>query len=181
MQISKRNNKTQAGFSMIELMLALVVIGLLSIPIYYIYKEASAGAKTENEVTNISGMAATIRKAWKSSSDFTGLTEAAMITRKQVPDKLVSGTALMNSWSGAVTIGPSDISGGGGTSAFMITYNLVPVGSCMDIVAGVAGAFSTVIVEATTIKSPTTSFNQAAMATACSPAAENVEIKMIGM
>lgn len=171
----------QAGFSMIELMLALVVIGVLSVPIYYVYREATGSAKAESETTNLNAMAAVIRSKWKGSGDFTGLTEALLITQKSVPEKMINGTALKNIWDGAVTIGPSDAAGAAGTSMFKITYNQIPVSRCLDLAAGSHSSFSTVIIGSTTIKSPTASYSQSSALTACSPSgSEVVAIQFIG-
>ena len=172
----------QRGFSMIELMLALVVIGVLAGSIFYIYNSLTASAKTENEISGINGMAANIRRAWKSSSDFSALSTSTMITRKAVPEKMINGTKLMNTWSGDVTVTPSGPDGGAGTNAWKITYNLVPVEACLDLVSGVQTAFSAIKVGGTAVKTTTTPFNQSQAVTSCSPADGNpVSVEMVGI
>lgn len=172
---------TQKGYSMVELMLALVVIGILAVPVYYVYRESSGSAKAESEATNLNALAAVIRSKWKTSGDFTGLSESALITQKSVPEKMVNGTALKNVWDGAVTIGPSDVTGGTGTSMFKIVHNQVPVSRCLDLVSGAHSSFSTVIIASTTVKSPTASYSQGNALTACSPSTgEVVVVQFIG-
>jgi len=180
-QHAPQKNRKQKGFSMIELMLALVIIGMLSVPIYFIFKQASESAQTENEISNVNGIAASIRKAWRSSSDFSALTNAVLITRKAVPEKMDAGdgTNLINLWGGSVTVSATDPSGAAGQTAFQIAYTNVPASACLDFVSGVQSAFSTVNVAGTDIKTTATAYDQNTAVTQCS-AAERVDINFIG-
>lgn len=168
----------QGGFSMIELSLALLVIAMLSVPIYYIYKSTSESAKVEAEITNVQGISSAIRRSWRASSDFTGLSESTLISRKQMPEKMVSGTTLM-AFGGGVTVTPGSVNGGS-NNAFTITYSMVPTSGCLDFLAGVSGGFSIVMVGGTTIKSTTQSYNQAAAQTSCN-GAETVAVVLTGV
>lgn len=179
-QTSHKNLK-QKGFSMIELMLALVIIGMLSVPIYFIFKQASDSAQTENEISNVNGIAASIRKAWRSSSNFTALTNAMLITRKAIPEKMDAGdgTNMINLWGGSVTVGATSPDGSAGSTAFSITYENVPAAACLDFVSGVQSAFSTIDVAGTDIKTISTAFDQNEAVTQCS-SAERVDIVFTG-
>lgn len=112
------------------------VVALLSLAAVVAVLYMVFGAnKTQNTLTDAVQLQANARSHYAGQSTFTSLTNAVAIGGKLAPISMVSGTALINPFGGAVTIAVN----AGNASQFDITEAGLPADACAKVVVGLPG------------------------------------------
>lgn len=148
------NNKSNHGFSLLELLLVLGIIAALIVAAFIVYPKVQASQRAQAESNNIATIQTAIKALYSSASSFTGLDNTVAVRAKIFPDNMLSGSGSsatpINVFKGKVTVGqsswgPSQTGG----SSFTISYENVPTAECIRIITAVGGNFYTVGVGAT--------------------------------
>lgn len=175
------NQKNAKGFSLVELLLVLGVLAILLVAAFVVFPQVRDRNQANAEVTNLTTIKAGASNLYASrGGDYTGLTNTVAIDARLFPTSMpVTGTgasrAVTSSWGQPVTVAAADAADGG-PRRFNITYNAVPPGVCLGMVAGAATNFEQVTVGTTAVITDGTTatelsaggrFDPAAAATAC--------------
>lgn len=138
----KKNNKmkSQKGFSLLEMMMVLIVIGGLIVGVVVAFNKNQNSANANKTAQDIQSLASGVKTLYSSSTDgFAGASIAVAINAGLVPKTLtVSGDKVKNKYNGDVTIttaSPQD----GYTPAFAIIETKLPV----EVITKAVGALGT--------------------------------------
>ena len=100
---NKIKGKKRRGLSMIEIMIALIIIGVLA---YFSIPQLQAflgSSKADAAVQQVQALIQGARKFGPPNGDKTGISRTALDARGLIPDTWNSGTGA-NPWSGDITI-----------------------------------------------------------------------------
>jgi PilS N terminal len=166
-QTTLKTIKRSKGASLTEFILwSVLVIGIVA-AVFAAYLKAKDNREASSENSKLTLLQTGIKGLYQGRSTYVGLTEAVLINAQAAPNDMVNGTALANSWGGAVTVVPASL-GGIANNAYAITYPNVPRSVCTKLVLGTGQTFDTVLVGTTTLKVfGATDIDPAASATAC--------------
>lgn len=170
----KMINSRQAGVTLVELLIGIVVIGLVIAGVMIAAQKVFTGSETNRAASSVAMLASNVKGIYTSSPSYAGLTNAVVINGNLAPESMVSGANLVNEWGGAVTVVPATL-GAVANNAISITYADVPTEACMKLAVQTATNFDQVTVDNGTPVNVVTPTNrvvdQAAVATACGGAA----------
>ena len=161
----------QKGFSLVEILAVMVVIGLLLAGVFALFGGGLAGSKSIVHNEQLTGLVAGVKSIYTSPS-YIGISANQIIMAGKAPTNMVVGTGttttLSNPWGGTVTITAGNYSAGTG-NAVIIADPQVPVNECNTVVNGVGPSFKVIKVGATTVKddSAGTVLAPSAVITAC--------------
>lgn len=166
---SIQNRKKQAGYSLIEISIALIIVIGAAVAAYSLYQQSKASQEAQAAQQQIMGVVAAIKGIY-SRPNFTGLTSAVLANSGRVPTDMISGTTLTNVFGGTVTVAPANVSGGT-ANGYTITYPQVGRAQCNSVVSGLRETFRKIVVDSTPVKdsidaSPV-AYSETAVTTAC--------------
>lgn len=108
------------------------LVALLSIAAVVVILYQVFGAnKTQNAISDLTQLQVNAQSLYNGQSTFTTLTNTVAITGKLAPAGMISGTALLNPWGGAVTVAVNAVA-----TQFDITETLVPSDACAKMIVG---------------------------------------------
>lgn len=174
MKQSFHSRRRQAGFSLIEIGIVLVIVAIIAVLVYSKYSTINNRRIAQAEADRVSQLISNIRARYSQVPDFNGITPAIVINNGAAPSEMVSGTTLKSGWATTVSVAPATLSTA--NDAFQITYT-VPKQYCSEFVQAAAGSAQKVTVGSgaspTVIKDDIagTAYNVAAVGTACSAGA----------
>ena len=117
----------QAGASLIEALLFLLIVALVAIGVFAIYSNGASTTKVQNENRYIQAVAAAVKQMYASNPNYgTSDITATLVSTSNAPAPMIVGTGLKNSWGGAVTVT-------GATTGFTISYAGVPMKECIQL------------------------------------------------
>jgi len=146
-QLHRRRN--ERGFTMIELLIAVVVIAVAAAAVFATWTLISAGQTAQNEAQTLVGMVAETRGLYSAQGNFTGVTPTVLIGARLVPESMsVDANTLNSSWNEEVLVQPV----GPGDRELQITYEAVPVDVCTRFVQRSEAAFRLIDVNGTIVK-----------------------------
>lgn len=141
------------GFSMIEIIIVIAVIGVLTAVVLNLAKGMRESANINTEISNLSMLVSTSQSVFSSQGDYTGI-QNNVITRSASFPTGMMGTnenTIKTSWHNAgVEFAESTYSAG--ADAFSITYNTVPHTSCVDFVSKTYKSYFRVQIGGTTVR-----------------------------
>jgi len=147
------------GFSLIELMVALAIIGVLVALVVSQFATANKQNKINASVKNMAALNAGIAGKFNLKQGYAGITDALLLNTNAVPATMKNGAHITNVWGGNVTVG--DFNG----TSYGIIYPGVPgIEECIEIVKNLVDGEGNVYVNSTAgtdITMGTSSFNGA--------------------
>jgi prepilin-type N-terminal cleavage/methylation domain-containing protein len=158
--------RKQRGFTLVELAVVLAIIVLAAAGIIARQRSASQTAQVQAEAGNLQAVIGKINSTFAGRTSYAGATTEFLLAQGAFPTSMVSGTNVVNTWNGAVTVAP-----GTGNTSVDITYGGVPTAACIELVANASRAYRSVTVGSKVVK--TTAQAEAdldATQTACSGA-----------
>lgn len=175
MKLLKVNKNKNAGFTLLELLLVIGIAAIIGAGIYMVYNKVSVGQQAESESRTLDTLRAGVKSIYAASPDYGTVTKAVLIAGRVVPDNMVSGTNLVNSFGGSVTVLPKNL-GAGTNNGFEITYPSVPGAVCAKLVTTAGAQFDAVTVGTTAVKTFGTNapIDVAATTTACNAASVTI-------
>lgn len=138
----KKNNK---GFNLIETLLVVGLIAIASIGVYKLFQKVQEGNTANAEAKNVDLIRAGIKSLYGAQTNYTGLSGPVVNSAKITPEAMRSGTNIINSFGGAVTIGPVNVNAGT-NNGFAIAYANVPGPICIKLATNAAASFDIVSV-----------------------------------
>jgi prepilin-type N-terminal cleavage/methylation domain-containing protein len=156
----------QAGFTMIELMIVLVVFVLLVGGLYAMFGSTRAGAITDQAVKGTMGLVSAVSRNFP-TPNFEGIT--ALGLTKQAPKNFVAGTGssatLRDPWGGTIAVASTTP-----FTTYTLTFPTVPSDECVPFVSALQSSFVGVRIGSTDVKTATAAWDRAAAETACAGA-----------
>lgn len=137
----KTKNK---GFTLLELLLSFAIILVAAIVAFYIYPKVKANSEASIENSNLSVLQTGIKTLYQSKSNYIGLNSKVLLDAMLVPNTMVSGNFIVNTWKAIVFIGVSSEVNFG--DSYIIVYTDVPQISCVKIISGVSDNFKKITV-----------------------------------
>ncbi|RMG80355.1 MAG: prepilin-type N-terminal cleavage/methylation domain-containing protein [Chloroflexi bacterium] len=150
--MKKRQN---AGFSLIELVVAMAVIAVLIGIVYTRYSQANARSIVEKEVETLQTVRRAIMATYGTRSSFAGLNNNVLLAGNAIPDTIRGAAAgqIKNVWTdNGYVVAPTNAN-----QTYSITINQVPDRYCYDISAAVAAQnsdFESLVINGTAINTP---------------------------
>lgn len=175
---SARKGLRQKGFSLLEILVVLVVIGLIAVGIYASFGTARSGALNKQATEGALGIVAAVSRNFPSPSYGANGADLVPAIVRQAPKNIVNSAnnTLRDPWGNTITV----VSSGAGAT-YTITFPAVPVDECRPFVSGTVENFRTVRIGTTDIKVDGGAVNQTNLNTACNPATgTTVSVALIG-
>lgn len=166
------NKKGSKGFTLVELMVVLVIVGLL---IYLIWPRASAWLN-KGHVSNLASDRDSIVQCVSDNltgyADTSSLSNDWTIKRKCVSGSRVMGTnTIKNADGGTSTVAPATLNNS--NDAISFTDDHVRSGSCAAYAADKNDSFARIIVNGTTVKDLNGTLNDSSLTSACTNSDSN--------
>jgi prepilin-type N-terminal cleavage/methylation domain-containing protein len=173
-----KNMKKQAGLTLIEILIVLVIAAGLLFGIFYLVSQANERSIIRDEVQSYNTIANDARTSFRKQNDYTGVSAAVLIQLGIVPPTMINGTAIRSGWNTAVVVAPINLNGTA-NDGMQFTYT-VPRTACPTFIDGVANSAARITIDTTVVKdvpANLTTINVADVATACdAPAGGNVPV-----
>ncbi len=132
-------NKNKA-FTLIELLLVVGFIALMSVVVYVVLPKVQAQNRANAEQKNIEAISSGIKILYSMKGSYANISTAVVSTSKVAPIAMVSGTNLLNTFGGSVTI-DSDSLGGSTNNVYRLTWNGVPDYECVYMMRDIGNQF----------------------------------------
>ena len=162
MKIGQKGLKKQAGFNLIELLLALGIIVILFLGVFVTYNMVRSQTESNAASKQILAIRSGVKTLYAGKSTYgTASINQALITGASLPQDVRTGAGgtLFNQWNGSIDVT-------GATNTFTIKYQAVPQDACVKVVSDtVASGWQSVAVGATVVAN-----DPVAIATACATA-----------
>lgn len=166
---SIQNRKNQAGYSLIEISIALIIVIGAAVAAYALYQQSKASQEAQAAQQQVMGTVAAIKGIY-SRPNFNGLTPAVLANSGRVPNDMISGTTLTNVFGGNVLVAAANVAGGT-DNGYTITYPQVGRAQCNSVVSGLRETFRKIEVGSTAVKDSTIAtpvvYSETAVTTAC--------------
>lgn len=166
----------QAGFSMVDLSIWVVVVGVALALVLSLGPSIMTNMRVNAESSNLQNIVACVQKYKFNKANFAGTTTAQVINQGCFPDSMVSGSSVINRWSGAVTVAPVTTVTASDSLGF--TYNNLNKASCTGLIPVVADNFLTISVNGSAVKPVNGAVDDNAMGTACNNATNAIQMVM---
>lgn len=144
----------QAGFSLIELVLVLTIIGAATIITISAFNTSDDSQQVQEQVNNMNALSGAVRHMFNTQGSYTGLTNTVILRSIAFPEQMRvpnSTTLIKHSWANdGVDVAPINELGTA-DDAFSITMKAVPDTSCASIAATTFRHFMRVTVGSTDI------------------------------
>ena len=127
--------KRSKGFSLMELLFAIVVIGFLSSVVYAMYGQGTDKSIVNTEMHRVTTLKSVIGDSYGQRNSYAGLNNAQVLTGSQIPASMRTGVVgeIQNSWADAgYAVAPS-----GGGDTYTITSVQIPDQYCYDIAVAI--------------------------------------------
>lgn len=144
----------QAGFSLIELVLVLTIIGAATIITISAFNTTDDSQKVQEQVNNMNALSGAIRHMFNTQGSYEGLTNTVILRSVAFPEQMRvpnSTTLIKHGWAndGIDVIDINEL--GTASDSFMITLKAVPETSCASIATATFRHFMRVTVGSTDI------------------------------
>lgn len=136
--------KKQRGFTLIEFMVVIALIGLGLVLVVTQFGQANAANKTSTAVKNLTSLSGGISSFKENRGGFSNVTDTNLLKTNGVPDNMrvtVAGTdQIQNIFGGTVLVAVVT----GNDNQYTITYPSVDTTSCVEIATRMVSSFVSV-------------------------------------
>ena len=146
-----KNLRNQLGATLLELVMSIGIIAVIAISALAFFQQANEQNKITAEVSSVGALVAGIRNMYITQGDYNGLTNTIIIRSNIFPDRMRNpgavGAALnqiKTSWGTNGIVLTAEAVDGVADGGFVMQYNTVPRGACVDFVSKVLGNFTLV-------------------------------------
>lgn len=115
--------------TLFKYLVALLGVAAVVLILYQVF----GSNKTQTALSDVTLLQTNTQSLYNAQSTFTSVTDAVAIAGKLAPSGMISGTALVNPWGGAVTIAVN-----ANASQFDITEASVPSDACAKMIVGLS-------------------------------------------
>lgn len=165
---SPQNLKKQAGLTLIEILIVLVIAAGLLFGIFYLVSQANERSIVRDEVQSYNTMANDARTSFRKQGDYAGVAGSVLIQLGIVPPTMINGTAIRSGWNTAITVAPINLNGTA-NDGMEFSYS-VPRTSCPNFIDGVTNSAARISIDGEVVKNVPanlTTVNVADVASAC--------------
>lgn len=137
------SNHSQRGFTLVEMSIALIVIGVAASAVMTAYQSTERSAREREYVQHYITLDKAIKQTHQ-SGDYSGLSVAGVLASGAIPERYAGkdrdGNPAILSPSGTpVTIGAHTLTGRVAGSAYQVSYEEVPSGECSALRSTLSG------------------------------------------
>lgn len=126
--------RAQRGVTLFELMLVLFVAAFIAAAVGTIYSRVNNSYKSNATLDGVQQFVANIRGLYAQQGDYTGLTQATLMTSGLVPSKMCTGPASPTTCTSLIyPFGTATVTVGATVAQFTITLLSVPKNVCNDL------------------------------------------------
>lgn len=141
--------KKQAGFNLIELLLALGIIVILFLGVFVTYNMVRSQTESNSASKQILSIRSGVKNLYAGKSSYgTAVINPALIAAGNLPQDVRADVAtgnLFNQWNGAITVT-------GATNVFTLSYASVPQDACVKVASDtVASGWQSVAIGGTVV------------------------------
>jgi prepilin-type N-terminal cleavage/methylation domain-containing protein len=155
----KKISQAQSGFSLVEILLVIGIIGALMIGAFIVYPKVQLSRQV-NEIVERNTIVAASTQQFFGDRSYTGLTTATALSAG-----ILEQSQTITPW------GAMDIAATGTGNGFRIDYTALPLDVCRKLVAALESNASALRVGSTFVKNTTTAFNVLTAPTNCTAGA----------
>lgn len=132
-----KGRKKSAGFTMVELGIALLVIGTLAAVIYGMYHRVTGSSNSQKMAQDLTALVNGVHSTFQNDPNgYQDVSAAAIINAKIVPgDLMVRNNEVIDQFGGTMVFAPFSGAGGGQNGFFTIKYAAVPSEVCTKLIA----------------------------------------------
>lgn len=120
------NRRRARGMTLIETAMVLGLAALVAAGVMYFFTSANNGQKTNEAVSQLAAIQQATRSMFAGQPTYDGLTAQILAESRQLPNKMVNGTALQNSFGGDITIGTANAN-----TNFTVQFSGLPGEACV--------------------------------------------------
>lgn len=146
LKASARHTGNEGGWAIMSAMIAIFVGLIMMAGIFGLVQISLQGSKVQEAQNNLSTIRTSIQQLFAGQPDYSGLNNSLAISANMVPESMVSGSNILNAWSGDVTV-----STGSSSSTFSIQYDDVPEEACIKFAPFGYGTWTSVDVGGSSI------------------------------
>lgn len=152
---------TTKGFTLVELLIALAVIGAAVIALIGLGVNSFNQSKVQTEFKNLQAISSAVKGSFGATGSYSGLTVSLVQNAGGFPSQMIVNGVPTNSWGGTVSVAQSVI----GTTGYDITYTKVPQSSCINLASQSLSSFVNISINGST--NATTSWTTTSVGAAC--------------
>jgi type II secretory pathway pseudopilin PulG len=149
--------------TLFKYLVALLGVGAVVAVLYQVL----GSNKTQNAIADMTQLQTNIQALYSGQPTFTSLTNTVAVSGRLAPAGMISGTSLINAWSGAVSVKVN----GSNAARFDMSTAGVPQDACAKVIGGQASAVSLSVNGGTALTPP---IDAGAAVTACNAAANTI-------
>jgi type II secretory pathway pseudopilin PulG len=151
MNFNLRKTKKQKGYTLIEMLISFGVISMLIVGIFMMYTKVQNSRISNQESQNLATLTVGIKNLYQARPNFTGLAPAVLLQAQVVPENMINGANIVNSWTQVVAVAPVAFNGIA-NAGFSITYLGVPQSACVNLATKAGANYDIVSVGGTAVK-----------------------------
>jgi len=159
-------NKKQTGYTLIEIMVAMVVVSMIVGGSLMGFKMLKTGANVDREAKKVSLIQTSLVKYTTNTVDTLGIDTSTAIDLKAVPDDtILGGNKITNRFGGETTIAPDTLTNA--NDAINITNNGMNKEQCIEYGKTGGASYEVIKANGTTVKARTESKVNETIKAAC--------------
>ena len=141
-----RRAANEEGWAIMSSMIAIFIGLIMMAGIFGLVQIALQGSNVQAAQNHISMIRTNAQQLFSGQPDYSGLTTSLATSAGMIPSEMVSGSSVVNAWSGSVTVAT-----GTPSSQFDITYSGLPEEACIKLAPFGYGSWDSVTVGGSSI------------------------------
>jgi type II secretory pathway pseudopilin PulG len=141
----------QRGATLVEFILWSVILIAVVALVFTIFLRSKDNRNATTEADMLGVLQASIKELYQGKASYVGLTSAVVTNSAGAPPHMTSGSTLIHSYGGRITLAPISL-GSGVNNGYAIVMENMPHDSCAKMVFASGPSFMHVLVGGTVVK-----------------------------